>query len=374
MTGKQRKHAVIVGAGIGGVTCALALARRGWAVTLLERSENLGEIGSGISIWPKAMEVLEDLGVAEQLRGEYQLAGQAGLRRPDGRWLVTLDGTTMSGPTMVHRARLHEALVAGLGDVVVDTGITVAGVRQGDGGAAVLTTDGTEVRGDIVIGADGLRSVVRGALHPGRSDVRYAGYTAYRGVTPEPPAAATGTGGETWGRGIRFGYLPLVDGRTYWYATANAEEGDIESDHHADVLRLLDGWHDPVPSLVAGTPTAAVLRNDVYDLRLPLAPFSRGHVALLGDAAHAMTPNLGRGACAAIEAAAALARLLNDHRDTPSALVAYDRERRPATTRLIRRSRWVGALGQTDTTVAIGIRDAVLGLTGRLVRLTTRRI
>jgi 2-polyprenyl-6-methoxyphenol hydroxylase-like FAD-dependent oxidoreductase len=359
------QHVVIAGAGIGGVTAAAVLARSGRQVTLVERAAELGEVGAGISIWPAALAVLDDLGVAAALKGDTTLAGQAGLRRPDGRWLVSVDGSRIDPPTMVHRARLHEAITdaaLATGRVEVRTAVTVTGVRDG-----ILETTAGDVAADVVIGADGYRSVVRASLYPGRDDVRYSGYTAYRGIAPA--LGGSSTGGEIWGRGRRFGYVPLVDGRTYWYATANAPEGSGGT----DVARLVGDWAEPVPQLVAATPAHAVLHNDIHDLVLPLAPFARGRVALLGDAAHAMTPNLGRGACAAIEDAAALARALADDPDPATALASYDAERRPATSTLVRRSRQLGTLGQLENRAALAVRDTVLRSVGLLARLAPRR-
>lgn len=358
------RRAIVLGAGIGGLACALALVQRSWDVTVLERSGQLGEVGAGISIWPRAMTVLTEFGVHDSIDGEYVMSVQSGLRQPSGRVLVAVRGSGTSGPVMVHRARLHAALAGHL-DAQVLTGVGGVAVHQNSGGASVVTADGRVFEGDVVIGADGLRSMTRSALHGESQQVRYAGYTAYRGVA----STAALTGGETWGRGARFGYAPLHDGRTYWYATANRPRSQPDRDHVTDARVLVHGWHDPIPSLVESTPPDGVLRDDVFDLELPLRPFHDGHVALLGDAAHAMTPNLGQGACAAIEDAAALAAALDGHPRVPDALAAYDAERRPPTQRLIRRSRQIGKIGQVEQRMLWRGRDAMLWLVGRAARL-----
>ncbi len=358
------RHAVVIGAGIGGIAAASALARTGWRVTVLERAARLGEVGAGISVWPDALRVLTGLGA--DLRADSLLSGAAGVRRPDGRWLAEVDTSRFDPPVMVHRARLHEAIVRTIGDgTEIRTGVTVTGVEP-DG--AVLTAT-ERLTADLIVAADGIRSGVRQALHPEHAEPRYSGYTAYRGIAP----ALTGTGGETWGRGQRFGWVPLIDGRVYWYATANVEAGTAQPDSaHADATRLFAGWHDPIPELVAAT--ESVLQNDIYDLPLPLATFAVNRVALLGDAAHAMTPNLGRGACTAIEDAASLARLLAAHRDDiATALEEYDAERRPHATKLIRRSRLVGDLGQLENRAALAARDTALRIIGLATGPRARR-
>ena len=126
-----------------------------------------------------------------------------------------------------------------------------------------------------------------------------------------------------------------------------------------------------IPRLLAGSET--VLQNDIYDLTLPLVPFVQGRVVLLGDAAHAMTPNLGRGACSAIEDAGALGRHLGGGADLAAALAAYDGERRPATTKLVKRSRSVGRLAQTENPVLCALRDGAFALGGKLVALRRRK-
>ncbi|MEZ5090281.1 MAG: FAD-dependent oxidoreductase [Micropruina sp.] len=126
----SERRAVIVGAGIAGLTCALALARRSWRVTVLERAAELGEVGAGISLWPRAMAILDDLGVTQRMDGAYAFSVQAGLRRPDGRMLIDVQGGTGRGPVMVHRARLHAALTGGLDGVEVLTSATVVSSRR----------------------------------------------------------------------------------------------------------------------------------------------------------------------------------------------------------------------------------------------------
>ena len=220
-----------------------------------------------------------------------------------------------------------------------------------------MTING-ELRADLVVAADGIRSVIRTALVPEYQGPQYSGYTAYRGIAD---VEIDDGGGETWGRGQRFGFARLIDGRIYWYATANQPAGRAsEPSDFAD-------WHDPIPKLLAGT--SEVLQNDIYDLGLPLVPFVHGRVVLLGDAAHAMTPNLGRGACSAIEDAGALARLLGESTDLSTALARYDAERRPATTKLVKRSRSIGRLGQVENPVVCTIRDGLFALGGKLVSL-----
>jgi 2-polyprenyl-6-methoxyphenol hydroxylase-like FAD-dependent oxidoreductase len=350
-------NAIVVGAGIGGVTAAVALQRSGWQVTVLERAPELGEVGAGISVWPSAVAVLEELGV-KGVEKAATLSKPAGMRKPNGSWVVAAADLGVEIPVMIHRAQLHELIRAEFGlAVTVRTGYDVTSVAQDD----TVVTINDDLRADLVVAADGIRSRIRGTLYPDYQGPRYSGYTAYRGIAE---VEIDDGGGETWGRGQRFGFARLIDGRIYWYATANQPAGlDTEPKAFAD-------WHEPIPTLLAGTEN--VLQGDIYDLSLPLVPFANGRVVLLGDAAHAMTPNLGRGACSAIEDAGALARLLRETSDLPTALTEYDAERRPATAKLVKRSRAIGRVGQLENPVATAVRDVLFTVGGKLVSLRRR--
>ena len=350
-------RAIVVGAGIGGVTAAVALQRCGWQVTVLERAAQLGEVGAGISVWPSAVAVLEELGVKGVEKASVQ-SRPAGMRRPDGRWVVGAPDLGMELPVMIHRAQLHDLITAEFGPAVtVRTGYDVRTITQDAGGVTV----NDDLRADLLVAADGIRSAVRGALYPQYKGPRYAGFTAYRGIAD---VDLDDGGGETWGRGQLFGFARLIDGRFYWYGTANQPAGTTSEPS------VFESWHDPIPRLIAGS--EKILQNDIYDLTLPLVPFVQGRVVLLGDAAHAMTPNLGRGACSAIEDAGALGRHLTSA-NLQTALAAYDAERRPATTKLVKRSRGLGRLAQTENPIVCTIRDGLFAVGGKLVALRARK-
>jgi 2-polyprenyl-6-methoxyphenol hydroxylase-like FAD-dependent oxidoreductase len=352
--------ALVVGGGIGGVATAIALGRIGWRVTVLERAAELADVGSGITLFPNAVRALDALGAGDAVRAVGAPPPAAGMRKPDGTVVVDVsDVPSVSGIFGFHRADLHRTLRSFLADGVLRTGVEVTAVRTEGDAASVTTADGETLAADLVVAADGLRSTARAALWPNHLGLRYAGYTSWRAVTAEP-VADIGLGGETWGRGLRFGVLPLRDGRVYWFAVANAPAGAASPDPHAEVVARFGGWHDPIPRLLAATPPGDVLHLDIHDLYLPLPPFTTGRVALLGDAAHAMTPDVGQGACQAIEDAVTLASALAGEPDVTRALAAYDAQRRPRAESVVKAARRTGRFAQADGAVAVALRGLLL--------------
>ncbi|MGW4330603.1 FAD-dependent monooxygenase [Nocardia sp. NPDC004573] len=344
-------EALIVGGGIGGLATAVAFLRRGWRVEVLERAAEFTEVGAGLSLWPNALRALDALDLGDDVRARAVEQGAAGIRDRAGRWLTRMDTEAIraryGSPIMLHRADLLHILRSAIPAAALRTGITVS--EAGTDGTVVHSA-GTS-GADVVVGADGIRSVVRRAVC-GEIRPRYGGYIAWRVVvTPHQPVTEMG---ESWGRGERFGYVPLADGRVYCFATANMPAGTAGGGL-AELRSRFGGWHEPIPALLAAAGDAEVLRHDLYDLP-PLKTYVAGRTALVGDAAHAMMPTLGQGACQALEDAVVLAEVAARGGD----LSGYDRERGPRTRMIAARSRRLGALGQLSFPPVVAIRDAVV--------------
>ena len=325
------KSAVVIGGGIGGLSAAIALRKVGVDVTVLERAPGLEPVGSGISLWPNALNALDALGVGDAVRavGAAQPGGGA-LRDRHGRLLGRTDGDAMAarfGPLLIlHRADLSAALLNALPEDVVRLDTEVLAVSPDRSGVKVEHAHGME-HADFVVAADGIRSRVREELWDARPP-RYA-YTAWRFLSRY--AGELPVGGETWGPGLRFGYARMRGDRVYAFATAAVPEGGRECSL-ADLRTRFAGWHDPIGALLADADPDTLMRHDVYRLP-PLRTYVHrsGRVALLGDAAHAMTPDLGQGAGQSIEDAVVLAAALRDAMGVEEGLARYDAERRPRT-------------------------------------------
>jgi 2-polyprenyl-6-methoxyphenol hydroxylase-like FAD-dependent oxidoreductase len=373
-------RAMIVGAGIGGLTTAIALRRAGVETAVFERAGELAEVGAGILLAANAVRALGELGLSDEVSQLGTPASAGRICSWRGETLVEMPARVLEmrfgAPSVaVHRADLQGFLLNEAGERNVVLSAECSGFEQDDAGVTAIFADGTEERGELLIGADGLNSTVRARLW-GREKPRYAGYTAWRAVVePGRELLPWGTGFESWGRGARFGCAHIGGGRVYWFATRNAPEGERDgpvggpSGPKGALMRLFEGWHHPVPDLIAETEEWAIRRDDLYD-RAPLTgSWGEGHVTLLGDAAHPATPNLGQGACQAIEDAVELARCLgldvqtNAKDRLPPALRRYEDLRGGRTAWIVRRSRALGRIGQIENPLLCGLRDAALKAT-----------
>ncbi|MES4908582.1 MULTISPECIES: FAD-dependent monooxygenase [unclassified Streptomyces] len=379
----KQPRAVVIGAGVGGLTAAAALHRSGWAVTVLERAATLEPVGAAISLTPNAQRALDVIELGDEIRALAAWRSDGELRAPGGRRLARMDGAAATarygGPTvLLHRATLTSLLASRLPGDRVRAG---AAAELADPGAvgrpARVTVADEEFEAELVVAADGIHSAARRALFPGRPGPRYAGFTTWRILAPAPEQPFTPH--ETWGRGRFWGTQPLLDGRIYAYAAAfTPEDGRAPDDEKAELLRLFGDWHRPIPDVLAAVEPGDVLRHDIHHQTEPLPAYHRGRTALIGDAAHAMAPTLGQGGNQAIEDAVVLAHHLAaanhadpadpaNPADLPGALAAYTRDRLPRTMDIVRRSARTSRMSALSSAPAVALRDAALTAVSRLV-------
>lgn len=361
---------LVIGAGIGGLTTAIALRRQGHDVLVLERARQLQEVGAGLSLWPNAMRALRQLGIADAVAAVgspffsadvHSWRGKV-LSQPPIREIVQRSGELAIA---LHRARLQRVLLDALDDSVLQPDAECCGFAQDSHGVTALLSGGRTEHGDVLIGADGIWSTIRAQL-VGETRPRYAGYLALRAIVPSD---YHGSVFEAWGQGRRFGVVPIGNGQVYWFATMNCSEE--ASTHHISksaILSRFRGWQAPIPALLESTPEDGILQQPVYD-RPPTTHWGEGRVTLLGDAAHPTTPNLGQGACLAIEDAVALAACLNSATDIAPALRAYESQRIKRTHAIVDLSWQIGKVGQIDNKLACWLRDAAMRLIPKSAQL-----
>lgn len=357
----------IVGGGIGGLTAALQFIQGGHQVTVFERAPSLSEVGAGITLWPNATRVLDATGLGPAVRASGRVNQDVCIGTAGGRVLSRpwKDVDRPVGPLEligIHRARLqqllHDALPAG----TVRFGWLCTGLDQSPDEVTLRFTNRPRHASEVVVGADGIHSTVRRELLDD-APARYAGYTAYRGLL-RPSVTQTTVSGEFWGRGQRFGLVPIGGGELYWFATANQGAGEIVAadERKAHLLARFGDWEFGIPEVLESTPAEAILQNDILD-RPPVRGWSKGRVVLIGDAAHPTTPNMGQGAAMAIEDAPILLRCIDREPELRGALELFEKTRAPRTSRITKISRRIGAIGQWSNPAACGLRNSLAAAT-----------
>ncbi len=364
---------LLAGAGVSGLTTALALRQRGVDAVVLERAgaaEDI-QVGGCIHVWHNGARGLQRLGVCEpllDLAGPEAVVARAEFCTSRGRlmygWSVRDTERLVGSPTFgVRRPALHRVLLNAVGDGVVRFGATCVGFDQDGDGVLVRLESGGEERGDVLIGADGLRSVLRTAL-PGATTPRYAGYVSWQAVARvDTDVVPVGLFRVLWGRGARFLFYRIGASEVYWEGTFAAAAGGAEAEgpRKQAVLDRFRGWVAPVETIVSATEPEAISRADMFD-RPPSRQWGVDRVTLAGDAAHAMTNALGQGANQAIEDSLVLARCLGDAGDPATGLRAYEAERIPRTTKFASMSWSMARASRLRSPVACALRNVGLTL------------
>lgn len=366
------KKAIIIGAGMGGLCTALALQKEGFQVNVFDKAAELSGAGAGIILAANAIRILEELGVAKEVISQGAKVGRAEIRTWNGKLITHLPTEEQANrygthSYLIHRSALQSILIDHLSSsTILQLNKKIVGFEQNHEKVTASFADGTVEEGDFLIGSDGIHSAVRERL-VGFEQLRYAGYTALRGVCDyrdDYYIPEVGGGFEAWGPGKRFGFSQLGDGKVFWFAAISSPQGiDIPiGKRKLMAQKLFEGWYPPVRKVIDATKEDSILHHDVFDKK-PLEHWSKGRVTLLGDAAHPMLPNLGQGGAQAMEDAVELVRCLtNPQNDVPSALLQYEKERKPRTTKIVNQSRKMGRMVQLENPVAMNARNAFLRL------------
>jgi 2-polyprenyl-6-methoxyphenol hydroxylase-like FAD-dependent oxidoreductase len=358
------KRALIIGCGVSGPVLAMYLQKAGFEPVIYERrSETTSAAGGSFNLAPNGMDVLETLGLADQVRAVGNNTKHIAFFNHKGKQL----GMNPESTVLLNRGELQRVLVQNADKSGIELNFGKRLIETTERGDAVVATfeDGTEATGDFMIGCDGIRSTVRGAVVPGAAQPGYTGIvdTAGRSHLPgllEPDNIMR----MTFGLKGFFGYQALPDGEVFWFQNAHFPD---EPDYQA--LRALpdDVWRDrllamhkddhaPITDIIAAN--TAMERFSIYEA--PTVPvWSRGRICLIGDAAHAMGPHTGQGASMALEDAVTLAKCLRDNDDIPQAFAAYIAARKPRVTEVIAQTRRTGAQ-KSPGPLGRMIRDLVL--------------
>jgi 2-polyprenyl-6-methoxyphenol hydroxylase-like FAD-dependent oxidoreductase len=368
---------LITGGGIGGLAAAAALGKVGIDCQVFEQAPRLREVGAGVGLWTNAFRSLEELGAAGDLRGSLPLRVGAGANargRTISEFVLDDLGPEFKDAAcfVVLRPALLTALAHRVPEERVHVGARVTRVEQDATSARLHLEDGRVESGDLVVGADGLYSVVRPEV-VGADAVRYSGQTCFRGVAAfAPPDPHTLR--EVQGAGQRGAVCPVDEKTVYWWTAYNAPANSViePAKRKAALLERYRGWPFGLPEAIAATDEDAILQNDLVD-RKPVGRYASGRLVLLGDAAHPTTPNLGQGANMAIDDAIALTRALRTEATLAAALARYERERLARTRLIVERSWRFGQLCRWDSRLGMALREAMMRHTpARMMRKILR--
>jgi len=362
----QTKTFVILGGGICGLSTAIALKNIGIRAEVYESAPQFRPVGAGLLLAANAVRGFQKIGIAEKIVARGRLLPKFSILDDRGKVITAADAASIGEKYgmhnfAIHRADLHEALAAELDQAQLHTGKRATGFSKKGERTVVQFEDGSTIETDYLLAAEGIHSAIRQQLLP-NSRPRYAGYTCWRGVV-DAGSVTQDFASETWGAAGRFGIVPLAGNRVYWFAVVNAPQNDptMRNFRVADLERLFGNFHEPVPQLLAQTRDEDLIWSDTIDLQ-PLPQFAFGNILLLGDAAHATTPNMGQGACQAIEDAAILADELSKNQAPAVAFAAFEKRRLKRTRFIVENSWSLGKIAQWQAPLLIFLRNNLLRL------------
>lgn len=360
------KNIVIIGAGIGGLTTAIALKQKGFQVSIYEQASEIKPVGAGILLANNAMQVYEKLGLRQEIEEAGNIISSLNITKKD---LSPISKMSMTGfeekygvrNVAIHRGLLQQFLASRLADHECYLNKKLTAITEKDGRYILDFTDGSSTTAELVIGADGIHSSVR-HLWFGNGTIRNAQQLCWRGMTEYAlPFSFQHELNEAWGKGDRFGIVPISRHKVYWFAVKKYKGKEPRWDTH-DIGSHFSTYHPLIGKLISLTPADSIHVTGISDLR-PLASWVREGVCLLGDAAHATTPNMGQGACQAIEDAYVLAESLDQYPTHPEALAHYQRLRIAKAHDIVAKSRILGKIAHLQNPILTAIRNFLLKAT-----------
>ena len=352
----------IIGGGIGGLCTAVTLQKQGFSVQVFEASPSFQPVGAGIGIGSNALRALMEIGVGEDVFANGHALHTQVFQDVHGKTLNTIDFTVLKElygqeNITIPRADLHRTFLEALKPNTLHFNKKCICINQNDTQVTVHFEDGTTETVDLLIAADGIHSPIRQQLLPG-SIPRYAGYTCWRGITKNEGRVDEYTSTELWSTKGRFGMAPMKNGLVYWFACINTapRNPQFQKLTSQEIGDLFDHFPEVVHNIITNTPPENILHHDLSDIK-PLRQFVFGRVVLLGDAAHATTPNMGQGAGQAIEDAIVLGNGFKQFEHVDNVLAFYEEKRVERTAKVIRFSRQIGATAQIQSSPIAGVRD-----------------
>jgi 2-polyprenyl-6-methoxyphenol hydroxylase-like FAD-dependent oxidoreductase len=349
----------IIGGGIGGLTMALTLIQNGQNAVVYESATEIKPLGAGILMANNAMQVFDKLGV----RHKIEKAGcKISTIKITNAQLKTIYQSELNKYEIqygvynvaIHRADLQKILANEIGYENIQLSKRVLKIDKGSD-FTLTFEDGTTANYEVLIGADGIKSTVRNQLFPG-GIIRYTKQRCWRGLIElDWTSKYNQEAFEAWGKGKRFGFVKISDKKVYWYAVIN----ETLMKENSSITDLFKEFHPEVVQMISQTPKDKIIFNDIVDLQ-PIYQWYNGKACLIGDAAHATTPNMGQGACQAVEDAYVIGTLLKQGKDIEGILAQYQKLRMKKAHFIVNTSWMVGKVAHFENSIAIGLRNGLL--------------
>lgn len=361
----MEKKVTIIGAGIGGLTLAIALKQKGIQGNIFESAHEIKPVGSGILMANNAMQIFKKLGIEKKIENAGHKVYIMSITEEKLKPLSTVD---LSGyeakfgvPTVaIHRAELQRILAEEVGNENIALSKRLAGIEQGDR-IALRFEDNTTDYCNILLAADGIKSVVRNQLF-NETEIRDTKQVCWRGVVEmELDKKYDHTIVEAWGKGKRFGFAKISTNKIYWFAVLNVElfrEGEMAIENY------FKEFHPDILKMISTTRQEDIIYTKITDLK-PISKWYNKNICLLGDAAHASTPNMGQGACQAIEDAYTLGQLFTSNQPVEKVFQEYESLRIKRAQNIVNHSWELGKTGHIKSTVGVWLRNAYMYIWGK---------
>ncbi|MEM6766854.1 MAG: FAD-dependent monooxygenase [Bacteroidota bacterium] len=367
----------IIGAGIGGLTTAVALGQKGFPYRIFEQTAKMRPVGAGIILANNAMQVYDKLGLRKEIEEAGNPISFLKITSPRLKPLSKVDLSFFEHKygvknVAIHRGALQNILLNHIDKGSLRLDHKLNEITPSQKGFKLVFENGQKVVSETLLGADGIHSSVRKALFP-NTHIRSAGQTCWRGVAEyDLPISFQHELNEAWGPGIRFGFIQIAASKVYWFAVNSMKRGEVLPVE--ELSGSYQHFHPLIQDILAHTPIANIHTAALDDLR-PFSPWWKANTCLLGDAAHATTPNLGQGACQAIEDAYVLAQCMHQHPNTHEASSAFQRLREAKAHMIVRSSWQIGKMAHWKNPLAVGMRNLLMrSMPANLNRKQSERI
>ena len=354
----------IIGAGIGGLTTAIALKQQGFKVEIFEATAAFKKAGSGINLAINAMQVYKQLGLYDRIFKAGSHTDTMTITDDKLHPLSIIDLKPFEQKhrvksVAIHRGTLHQLLLDQLSDVQIHLNKKVKSFKQSTHGITIDFEDGTSHQATVLIAADGIHSAIRKSMFE-TTELRIAKQVCWRGITTiNIPNQYQTELNEAWGKGKRFGFVAISNTEYYWYALANYKKDYQREYKNINLTEFYSDFHPMVGEIITSTAVENIVTNEILDLK-PIPIWYQKNTCLLGDSAHATSPNLGQGACQAIESALVLAQCLNKHNSIENAFKEFQEIRIKKTTEVTTTSWRIGKMAQLENSFLIALRNWML--------------